>query len=90
MQRTTIRDFAPTEPPPSPVSWGAILERAWILFSLYVLSIGPMYWTWYRQRHMQGGGFFAFFYEPLVRLADLIPPLGEWLNNYVRWWILRQ
>jgi hypothetical protein len=66
----------------------ATLERLAILFALYVLSIGPMYWTWVGAKYLHGSYLVAVFYEPLWQLAGLIPPLGEWINWYVKWWNL--
>ena len=83
----------PPETPPKRSgdwSWSARLERAFIAFSFYALSIGPLYWHWYRQRFVEGGGPLALFYEPLFRLANLIPPFGDWMNDYIGWWIFHQ
>ncbi len=65
----------------------ASAEQMVILFGLYVLSIGPMYWTWIAAKHVDGSYYIAAFYEPLWFLAGLVPPLGEWLNWYVCLWI---
>lgn len=64
------------------------LERLGILFGIYVFSIGPMYWTWYEAKYLHGSYVVAVLYEPLWRLAGIIPPLGHWLNWYVKWWNL--
>lgn len=61
--------------------------RSLLLFVLYVLSIGPMYWEWYRGRFAGGSKLLAAFYEPLVVLAELIPPFGQWMDWYVGLWI---
>lgn len=65
----------------------AFLERTFIWFCLYTLSIGPLYWQWVSA---QAGGpyrLLAFFYLPLQVLAETIPPFGGWLNWYLHWWI---
>lgn len=61
-------------------------QRWFILFSLYTLSIGPMFWTWYEAKYLDGSFWVAAFYEPLLILADLIPPFGDWLNWYIELW----
>ncbi len=65
----------------------ASAEQMVIVFGLYVLSIGPMYWTWIEAKHVDGSHLIAAFYEPLWKLAGWIPPLGEWVNWYVCLWI---
>lgn len=62
----------------------------WALgLGLYAFSIGPVYWTWYQGKFTQSQHFWvAVLYEPLWWAARLIPPLGCWLDSYVRWWIL--
>jgi hypothetical protein len=62
----------------------------WALgLGLYVFSIGPIYWMWYQGKFTQSQHFWiAVLYEPLWWSARLIPPLGYWLDSYVRWWIL--
>ncbi|HWL09715.1 MAG TPA: hypothetical protein VNQ76_14990 [Planctomicrobium sp.] len=64
------------------------IERMWILFCLYTLSIGPMYWHWLSGREVRGSTLIAVFYEPLRILGVWFPLFGEWLNWYVRLWIL--
>lgn len=65
----------------------ASTEQMIIMFGLYVFSIGPMYWTWLRAKHVDGSQYIAAFYEPLWFLGGLFPRFGEWLNWYVRLWI---
>lgn len=82
----------PPEPADRPtgvwVRLEALAERLFILFSLYVLSIGPLYWQWYGAKYVSGPPLLAAFYEPLWILAGWCPPLGEWINWYVRLWVL--
>lgn len=66
----------------------ATIEQAIILFGIYVLSLGPMYWTWIRAKHVDGNSVIAAIYQPLWVLGGLIDPFGEWLNWYVRFWNL--
>jgi len=63
------------------------LERMWLLFCFYTLSIGPMYWEWVSGREAKGSLVVAAFYEPLRWLGTTVPLFGEWLNWYVRLWI---
>lgn len=66
----------------------AFAERMFILWALYVLSIGPMYWQWVNAKYVDGPVLLAAFYEPLWIVSSACPPLGEWINWYVRLWIL--
>lgn len=71
--------------------WGNYLlasaEQMVILVGIYIFSIGPMYWKWLEAKQVDGVHMVAVLYEPLWRLAGLIPAFGEWLNWYVRLWI---
>lgn len=90
------RSEVPAAPPVDPstedeFSWTGYLmflaQRVFIYFSLYTLSIGPMYWKWYASQFVGGSSVVAAFYLPLVKLAEWIPPFGEWLDWYVNLWI---
>ena len=56
-------------------------------FVLYVLSIGPMYWTYYDAKYNTGPLWIAVIYEPLFYLCLFIPPLSWIVDAYVMWWI---
>jgi len=56
-------------------------------FIIYVFSIGPMYWSWYRGVYCEGPQIAVRIYSPLYHLAGWCPPFGEWLNWYVQLWI---
>jgi hypothetical protein len=60
--------------------------RMGVLFGLYVLSIGPMYWRWYSGKFGNGSEYVAAFYEPLWVLCIQFPMLGEWVDGYVWLW----
>jgi hypothetical protein len=64
----------------------AFVESAFIYLMLYALSIGPLYWQWVAAKMGTGPRVLAAFYEPLLWLGRLIPPLGYWLNWYVNLW----
>lgn len=57
-----------------------------LLFGLYVLSIGPLYWRWYSAKFVNGSQYVAAFYEPLWALAHAVPWFGDWLDFYVQLW----
>jgi hypothetical protein len=63
------------------------LLRLAVMFTLYVLSIGPLYWKWYAAKVGLGSPVFILLYRPLETLAELIPPLGHFLNWYISLWI---
>lgn len=60
-----------------------------VSMTLYVLSIGPMWWAWFSGMHVstERNYWVIAFYEPL-RLACQI----EWINTivtaYIEWWNL--
>jgi hypothetical protein len=64
-----------------------ILLRVTILLTLYILSIGPLYWRWYGAKAGLDSRLFLVFYGPLETLAKWIPPLGHFLNWYISLWI---
>ena len=64
-----------------------LAQRTFLYFTLYALSIGPFYWTWYKSRFVDGSSSVAAFYEPLVWLAEVIPPFGDWMSWYIHLWI---
>lgn len=58
-----------------------------ILSTLYVLSIGPMYWHWYDAQHTgQGSRLVILFYTPLAIACDNIEPLDKWVQWYLGLW----
>ena len=68
----------------------AIVRRlvvAAVLLTLYVLSIGPLYWEWYDSRFNDGGLFWGAFYEPLFQAGLLCPPLARLIDSYIMLWV---
>lgn len=63
------------------------LIQLMILLSLYVLSIGPLFWQWFASYHDMSNPFFAAFYMPLLLACDYIPPLSDGVNWYINLWI---
>ena len=72
-------------------TWGGYLlflaQRVFLYSVLYVLSIGPFYWQWYGSRFVGGSAIVAAFYQPLVILAEWVPPFRDWIDWYVNLWI---
>lgn len=68
--------------------WRSTILQILITWTVYVLSIGPLYWKWFEGKHVSGPNLVAAFYEPLYQLAGIFPPLGEFLNWYIALWIL--
>lgn len=54
---------------------------------VYVLSIGPMYWTYYNAKYNTGTALIAAIYEPLYLLCGWIPWLAMIVDAYVMLWI---
>ena len=73
---------------------GTVAVAAWtaagvtfLLFVLYPLSIGPAEWLW-RHGFIPDAiqPFVRTIYAPLVWLAELCPPIGEFLRQCIRFW----
>ncbi len=59
------------------------------LWTLYVLSFGPLKWLWYESQFLSGpeeSQFWAAFYFPLMVLGYYCPPFANWLDWYARCW----
>jgi hypothetical protein len=65
----------------------AFLEKSFLLFCLYVLALGPLYWEWFAGKYLRGSILLAAFYEPLWLLANSVPWLGRIINWYLCLWI---
>ncbi|WP_437227139.1 hypothetical protein SH661x_000195 [Planctomicrobium sp. SH661] len=84
---------AQTSPPPTPLLWRwglwleGFIERMFIMFCVYTLSIGPMYWSWVDAKFAHGPKILAAFYEPLRMLGEAYPLFGKCLNWYVSFWV---
>lgn len=59
------------------------------LLTLYVLSIGPMWWAWYSGMYVstEANYWVVAFYEPL-RVACHIEWINDIVTAYIEWWIL--
>lgn len=66
-----------------------------VVLLLYVLSIGPMYWTWYEsyamyESHevaMANSNEITLLYLPLAVLCDHCQPVEEYVNWYLDFWV---
>ncbi len=63
------------------------LIQVTVLLSLYILSIGPLFWQWYSSFNSMSSPFFAAFYTPLLFACEYIPPLSDGVNWYINLWI---
>ncbi len=86
-QTTPVSPTTPVPPRPRSRFWSITLQLT-ICWVVYVLSIGPLYWQWYMGKYVNGPTVIAALYEPLWQLCGLFPPLGWFVNWYVRFWIL--
>ena len=59
----------------------------WIGLTWYVLSIGPLYWTWHRAAMIDEPSFIELFYRPLLFICQ-IPILGDLVNAYIELWVM--
>jgi hypothetical protein len=90
MREEDVRRMLSAREQPAPKPQRTIrrfLIRLAILFTLYVLSIGPLYWRWYGAKVGLDSRTFLIFFHPLETLAKWFPPLGHFLNWYVSLWI---
>ncbi|GIX03448.1 MAG: hypothetical protein KatS3mg113_0454 [Planctomycetaceae bacterium] len=62
--------------------------RLVVYLTLYVLSIGPMFWTWYEGMYLDGPAWVVAFYTPLLYVCDRWEWLSWAVNTYINWWIL--
>ncbi len=66
-----------------------------VVLVLYVLSIGPMYWTWYEsyalyENHddaMQNPDRVTLFYLPLIYACQENKDLRDYVNWYLDFWV---
>lgn len=58
-----------------------------ITLVVYVLSLGPMYWTWFDAKYNEGSPWIAVIYEPLYIVSEWCPPLARLIDWYLRLWI---
>ena len=68
----------------------AVVRRLKLLFWIglvYVLSIGPMYWSWFRSKYNNEGVFWGLFYEPLWIVGNSVPPVGIAVDTYLLLWL---
>ena len=61
----------------------ALLAVVWVL---YALSIGPMYWTWYSASYIRGPSWVPALYGPLQFVGEHVPVFGRWIDDYIWWW----
>lgn len=77
--------------PPVPVenasgSWlGTVLWLSVLVFIVYPLSIGPAVVLY--EKHPSMDAIFEVLYAPLVALTENCPPLEEFFDGYVRFWV---
>jgi hypothetical protein len=63
------------------------LKLTVFLLAAYILSIGPMFWTWHYAEYFGGNEFIRVFYTPLRLLCEF-EFFEKLINEYIRWWIL--
>jgi hypothetical protein len=57
-----------------------------IIFVLYILSTGPMYWIWFSAYYLHGSEYIEKLYNPIV-LACEIDVINDFFDWYVGLWI---
>jgi hypothetical protein len=76
-----------TVPPKRPrlTARGVVLKFA-VVWLIYTLSIGPMYWTWFGSTYVGGPYWVCALYSPLRIACLYVPPYGDLVENYIWWW----
>ena len=76
--------------PPAPPfrSLKRLLVQLAVLFVLYVLSTGPMYWWIFEAYYLGGSQFLAQLYYPLVIACEMSDTIGAFFEWYVGLWVL--
>jgi len=90
---TSAPDLLETHAEPSPPQKRrrryliSYLIQITVFLTLYVLSIGPLFWKWFASFHSMSSPFYAAFYMPLLMACDYCPPLADFVNWYINLWI---
>jgi len=61
--------------------------RLLVMFVLYVLSTGPMYWACYEAYYANGSKYIAMFYWPIT-VACENETIANWITWYVELWVI--
>jgi hypothetical protein len=86
--RRMLAETAPTEEAaPTRHRLRRRLLKLAVLFGVYVLSIGPMYWKWFAAMHGLASPVYRAIYLPLEFLARAVPFFGQFLDWYVSLWL---
>lgn len=64
------------------------LWRLVLFWTVYTLSIGPLFWAWFESVYLEGSPLIFAFYLPLLLTCEFIPWWGWIVNAYVNLWIL--
>jgi hypothetical protein len=59
-----------------------------VSFAVYVLSVGPMYWTIYEAYFLNADPYLARLYLPLVWLSGQSDLFAKWMEWYLGLWVL--
>lgn len=64
-----------------------VYSRVMIVFLLYVLSTGPMYWAIYEAFNTSGSSFLAKLYYPIALVCQHSDLICTWFDWYVGLWV---
>lgn len=79
--------------------WRPLLLRVpvylFITLTMYVFSIGPMYWRWYESYAMHdsheealyANSAISLFYLPLMTACERSEAFSEYINWYLDFWV---
>jgi hypothetical protein len=68
------------------VTFRGIVAQFVLVWIIYTLSIGPMYWTWFAARYIDGSYWIIAFYAPLQAACEYVPYYGDWVEGFIWWW----
>lgn len=78
-----------TPPPKRPrLTVRGIVFQFVLVWSIYTLSIGPMYWTWFGSTFVGGPYWVRALYSPLRIACLYVPMYGDLVEDYIWWWNL--
>lgn len=71
-----------------PEYWRGLERRLTVGWVLYTLSIGPLFWTWFESRYVDGPKWIAALYLPMQLARDYFPAYRVCVDTWIYLWTL--
>lgn len=87
--RQLAMDHAHSSPsfPPRRITLRGLVLKFVLIWLIYTLSIGPMYWTWFGSAYVTGDPYWVLaLYSPLRLTCYYVPVYGDLVETYIWWW----